>query len=48
MSKSKRGNKLKITADKVQLKSATNGISVENQNQQYNTQKEDLGPNAKR
>jgi hypothetical protein len=48
MSRTKRGNKLDIAAGKVQLKSEGNGISVENQNQQHNTQKEALGPNTKR
>lgn len=34
--------------DKVQVKSARNGITTENQNQSHNTQKEALGPNTKR
>jgi hypothetical protein len=48
MPKTKRGNKFETEAGKVQLKSERNGISVENQNQHHNTQKEALGPNTKR
>lgn len=48
MSKSRRRNKLKTAADKVQLKSEKNGVSIENQNQKHNVQKEALGPNTKR
>lgn len=48
MSKTRSRNKLKAAAAKVQLKSAKNGVSVENQNQKHNTQKEALGPNTKR
>lgn len=47
MSKSRSRNKQNESA-KVQLKSAKNGVSIENQNQKHNVQKEALGPNTKR
>lgn len=40
--------KKKMSMDKVQAKSARNGVSIENQNQGHNTQKEALGPNTRR
>ncbi len=48
MSKKKDSDKLKVAADKVHLRSSANVGSMENQNQNHNTQKEALGPNTKR
>jgi hypothetical protein len=48
MSKKKGSDKVKHTADKVHIRSSANVGSVENQNQNHNTQKEALGPNTKR
>ena len=48
MSKKKGSDKLRHTADKVHLRSSANVGSMENQNQNHNTQKEALGPNTKR
>lgn len=48
MSKTRARNNIKTAAEKVQLKSAKNGLTNENQNQKHNTQKEALGPNTRR
>ncbi len=48
MSNKKGSDKVKFTADKVRVRSSANAGSVENQNQNHNTQKEALGPNTKR
>lgn len=48
MSKKKGSDKTKFTADRLRVRSAANVGSVENQNQNHNTQKEALGPNTKR
>jgi hypothetical protein len=48
MSKKKGSDKVKNTSDKVHVRSSANVGSMENQNQNHNTQKEALGPNTKR